>query len=208
MQLVLLFDHRFYRDAEGRIFSLKNYTYEFFAQRYLPAFDSVRVVARVARVADHRPDVRASEGPGVKVRSLGDWNGPGGFLAHAPRLAMGLGAETPKGAAIIMVAPGMLGSLAYHGFRRHRRPYGIEVVGDPHDGLAPRAMRHPLRPLLRRLSRRQLRRQCAGAAAAAYVTREALQRGYPCPRYSVGVSDVELRADAFTRTPRRCRSRS
>jgi glycosyltransferase involved in cell wall biosynthesis len=68
--------------------------------------------------------------------------------------------------------------------------------------MAPAAMHHPLRPLLRWSATRRLQRLCADAAAASYVTRETLQRRYPCPAYSVGVSDVELPALAFAATPR------
>jgi glycosyltransferase involved in cell wall biosynthesis len=63
-------------------------------------------------------------------------------------------------------------------------------------------MHHPLRAVLRASATRQLRRLCGNAAAASYVTRDALQRRYPCPAYSVGVSDVELPAPAFVDGPR------
>jgi glycosyltransferase involved in cell wall biosynthesis len=101
-----------------------------------------------------------------------------------------------------MIAPGMVGGLAYGGMRRRRRPYAVEVAGDPHDALAPGALCHPLRPVLRWLAARQLRRQCAGAVAASYVTRQALQRRYPCGAYSVGVSDVALHDRDFAPAPR------
>jgi glycosyltransferase involved in cell wall biosynthesis len=104
--------------------------------------------------------------------------------------------------ATLLVAPGMLASLASRRLVRRGRPYGVEVVGDPYDAMAPGTMRHPLRPLLRWSAARDLRRVCARAAAASYVTGEALQRRYPCGGPSVGVSDVELPADAFAAAPR------
>jgi glycosyltransferase involved in cell wall biosynthesis len=103
---------------------------------------------------------------------------------------------------VLLIAPGMLASLAHRRLRRARRPFGVEVVSDPYDAMAPSAMRHPLRPLLRWSATRQLQRLCASAAAASYVTRETLQRRYPCPAFSVGVSDVELPALAFAADPR------
>jgi glycosyltransferase involved in cell wall biosynthesis len=68
--------------------------------------------------------------------------------------------------------------------------------------MAPGSMHHPLRPVLRRSATRRLRRICADAAAVSYVTREALQRRYPCPAYAAGVSDVELPPSAFAPAPR------
>jgi glycosyltransferase involved in cell wall biosynthesis len=66
------------------------------------------------------------------------------------------------------------------------------VGADPYDVLAPGAIKNPLRPLFRQVLPRQLRQNCRQATATLYVTKEALQRRYPCPNYSVGVSDVEL----------------
>ena len=35
------------------------------------------------------------------------------------------------------------------GLRRTKRPYGVEVVGDPYDVFSPNAIKHPLRPFFR-----------------------------------------------------------
>ena len=80
MYLTLLFDHRFYRDRSGRIFSLQNYNYQTIKERYLGTFDRIRIVARVADDPRVEQWPAYSEGDGVEVISLGDWNGPAGFL--------------------------------------------------------------------------------------------------------------------------------
>jgi len=134
--------------------------------------------------------------------SLGDWQGTRGLLAAWRRIGRVLDAELASADAVLLIAPGMLATLAHRRLVRAKRPYGVEVVSDPYDAMAPSAMRHPLRPLLRWSATRQLQRLCATAAAASYVTRETLQRRYPCPAYSVGVSDVELPALAFAEDPR------
>jgi glycosyltransferase involved in cell wall biosynthesis len=88
-----------------------------------------------------------------------------------------------------------------------QRPYGVEVVGDPHDVFAPGAVRHPLRRFFRWWFARKLRQQCEGARAASYVTEHALQRRYPpSPRaLSTYFSDVELPGIAFMSAPREFR---
>ena len=78
----------------------------------------------------------------------------------------------------------------YQHYWEMNRPYGLEVVGDPHEAMGPGTVKHPLRPLFRAWATRSLRKQCSRAVAVAYVTRERLQRRYPCPAHSVGISDV------------------
>ncbi|MBW2135161.1 MAG: glycosyltransferase family 4 protein [Deltaproteobacteria bacterium] len=86
--------------------------------------------------------------------------------------------------------------------RNQNRPFAVEVIADPYDTFSPGAIKHCLRPLLRWWAPLQLRRLCREANGALYVTSQALQRRYPCPAYSVGVSDVELSDGAFVSTPR------
>lgn len=73
----------------------------------------------------------------------------------------------------------------YHKFKH---PYGVEIIADPCDVFAPGSIKHPLRPFFRWWFPRDLSRVCQEACAAAFVTKEALQRRYPCPNLSVGVS--------------------
>ena len=202
MKLLVVFDHRFFRAPDGAVFSGKSYGHSFFAKRYLRVFESVTILARVA---PSPPDVRPAEpteGPGVTVASLGDWQGPLGLVRAWPAVRGELRRRLRAAEAILLIAPGMLASMARGELVRRGRPYAVEVVGDPYDAMAPGSMRHPLRPVLRWSATRQLRRLCGSAAAASYVTRDALQRRYACGGYSVGVSDVELAAPALVADPR------
>jgi phosphatidylinositol alpha-1,6-mannosyltransferase len=89
-----------------------------------------------------------------------------------------------------------LGSMLALGVERpllkSRRPYGVEVVGDPWDTFAPGVVDIPMRPVIRRVLTRSQQRLCAAAAGAAYVTERSLQQRYPCARTQWAVSDVEL----------------
>lgn len=202
MKLLLVFDHRFERRADGAICSPKHYGRSFFAKRYLRAFDELTIVARVAAGTTAAADAEPTEGPGVRVVSLGDWHGPLGLARSWRAIRRGLRRELDAAEAVIVIAPGMLASLARTHLVHAGRPYGVEVVGDPWDALAPGSIRHPLRPLLRWSATRQLRAVCADAAATSYVTRAALQRRYPCAASEVGVSDVVLPAESFAARPR------
>ncbi len=201
MNLLLVFDHRFLRGAGGAVFSPKSYAHGFFAKRYLRVFDGVTILARVASAPEDLVGA-PTEGPGVSLASLGDWQGPLGLVRALPRIVIGMRRALRGADAVLLVAPGMLASIARRELARMRRPYGVEVVGDPYDAMAPGSMKHPLRPVLRWSATRQLRRLCADAAAVSYVTRDALQRRYPCPAFAAGVSDVELPPEAFAATAR------
>ena len=198
MNLTLLFDHRFYRDEQGVIFSLQNYNYSLFAERYLEVFDQVRVVARVA---SNPPRLRNNDfvvGAGLELISLGNWVGPFEFLRNRRTVLATIARALSEPTAVIMIAPGTVGVC---GLKRLAagRPYAVEVVGDPYDVFAPGAIRHPLRPVLRVWQPRQLRHQCAGACAAAYVTRHTLQRRYPpaADAFTTHYSSVALPPGAF-----------
>ncbi|MER3422059.1 MAG: hypothetical protein C4293_01310, partial [Nitrospiraceae bacterium] len=73
------------------------------------------------------------------------------------------------------------------------------IVSDPSDVFARGVIDHPLRPLLRLYFSHQLKRQCRDACAAAYVTKETLQRRYPPGPgvFHAFYSDVELDDEAF-----------
>ena len=198
MYLTLLFDHRFYRDRSGRIFSLQNYNYQTIKERYLGTFDRIRIVARVADDPRVEQWPAYSEGDGVEVISLGDWNGPAGFLHRRWAISKLLFPQLESDGAIIAITPGIVGYISREHLLRSGHPYAVEVVGDPYDTFSSGAVKHPLRPFIRWWFSRELRRQCSYACGALYVTREALQRRYPCPARAVGISDVILRDEAFT----------
>jgi glycosyltransferase involved in cell wall biosynthesis len=203
MELVILFDHRFYRTPGQTVYSPTSYCCSFFQKRYLSVFEKVNIVARVAdvpadRVLSHKP----TEGPGVTVVDLGEWTGARGFLksrraiSHATKRFMG------QGAAFVMIVPGGVPSIAFRHLVSRNYPFALEVVGDPWDAFSPGAIRHPLRPILRQWLSRNLRRQCELADGGLYVTKHALQRRYPCSGLTAGMSDVVLPPEAFASVPR------
>jgi glycosyltransferase involved in cell wall biosynthesis len=104
--------------------------------------------------------------------------------------------------AVIFRVPCQVAECLERSLRRSGHPYAVEVVGDPYEVFAPGSLHHPLRPLFRWYFPRQLRRHCAGACAAAYVTRHGLPSRYPCFSYSLSFSDIELSSDAFVSAPR------
>ncbi|MCR4412033.1 MAG: glycosyltransferase family 4 protein [Thermoguttaceae bacterium] len=208
MELMLLIDHCFQRDAHGVIFSPQNYNYPLLAGRYLAVFDQVRVLARVRPAQRPRAAGQFAEGQAVRIEPVGTWHGPVEFLRQWTAVSGAIDEHLRRESAVLLVAPGIVGGLAYRWLREQRRPYAVEVVGDPWECFAPGSVRHPLRPVFRRVFSMLLRRQCAHACAVAYVTEHALQRAYPPGphAYQTHYSSIELRRDGFVAVPRPVRT--
>src|SRR6202011_2832630 len=81
--------------------------------------------------------------------------------------------------AVYLSLPCVIGDIIWRSLPQDR-PFGIGVCGDPYDALSPGASTHPLRTVLRWWLSRRLRLVCQRACACTYVTRQALQRRYPC----------------------------
>jgi glycosyltransferase involved in cell wall biosynthesis len=197
MHCILAQDNRFVLN-QGRPASFNTF-YERFGQRYLDVFDSVTLMGRLFPIED--PTAKPVEGPGVKFFPMPEYIGPVQYLLKRGQIqARAREVYSPDSAVII--TPSTAGAALLKILSKNSHPYGLEVGADPYDVLAPGAIKSPLRPLLRQVLPRQLRKNCRGASAALYVTKEALQKRYPCPNYSVGVSDVELPSRYVLKAPR------
>jgi glycosyltransferase involved in cell wall biosynthesis len=177
-------------------------TYDWSWKRYLQVFDSVTILARLSHTED--PSAAPTDGPRVQFLPLPSYVGPGQYLRKVGELRRRIRVACDDRSAVIVRCPGAIGTLVCGELRRRGRPYGAEVVADPADVFAPRAVQHPLRPFFRRWFTGQLRRQCREACAVKYVTERALQRRYPpAPgAFSNHCSDVDLRTPAFVLAPR------
>lgn len=192
MNLTLLFDHRFYRDKDGTVFSLQNYNYQFFVDRYLQIFDGINILARVSSSLPRKREAEKTTGEGVSIFPIEDWNAQRFPWAWRGKVRRTLEQVLSNPTAVISISPGITGFVARRILIGKTLPYGVEVVGDPYDAFSPGAMKHLLRPVFRWWFYSQLKRQCASACAAAYVTQYALQKRYPCQAYSMGISDVKI----------------
>lgn len=205
MRVVISLEHHFDRTPDGVVWTQTQFPYRFW-QRYLEVFDQVRVVARVRDSLRAAPDWQRADGRRVAFAAIPEYLGPRQYLMRLPQIraaaCSAIGAED----AVILRVSSQIASLLYPSLRRAGRPYGVEVVSDPYDVFAPGSVRHPLRPFFRWLFPYRLRQHCAGAAAACYVTEQALQRRYPCPSFSVAASDVELPDEAIVAAPRPLRA--
>ena len=191
MRLSLITEHRFDRTPDGAVWTSTSNAYPFWA-RYLSVFDQVNVAARV-RDVDWAGEARIrADGTGVSFSAVPYYIGPYQFALRWRSIRRALREAIRPDDAVLMRVPSFLANCIEPTLRRERHPYGLEVVGDPYDGLAPGGIRHLLRPLLRLSLPRQLRLQCDRAAGVAYVTERALQQRYPTRSLTTGVSDANI----------------
>ncbi len=200
MNVVVSTEQRFRVTPDGAVWSPTAVFGPTFWARYLEVFSSVTVVAR-SRAVESRPlDWTRVDGPSVRLSSVPDYVGPLQLLGRLPSVLLSLRDASTLRSACVLRVPSTLGSFLATSLVRQRRPFALEVVGDPWDVFAPGATtRSPLRPVFRSWFSRGLRTQCAQAAATAYVTSRALQRRYPpgSGSSSFAVSTVDLPGPAY-----------
>jgi glycosyltransferase involved in cell wall biosynthesis len=190
-RVVVTVEQRFDRTPDGQVWSSGPFTATFWA-RYLVAFDEVLVVARVRPVATPPKACHVVSSDRITFLPLPAYSGAGEFFRNAGAIRRLIADAIRPADSVILRVPSPIAACALPLLRRQGHPYAVEVVGDAYDVLSRGSYRHPFRPFLQWLLTREQKKQCGGAAAAAYVTRAALQARYPCHEYSVGISDVQL----------------
>lgn len=201
MNVLVTASERFAITSDGSLWTTKgSLGYPLWAG-YLEVYDQVYLMARAKFHSTPPPGWVKASGPGIKPVPIPYFVGPSEYVKNYKSIKSAIAKAVAKAEALQLRIPCNIGTVVYNSLAP-RQPFGIEVVADPYDIFAPGSVRHPLRPFFRWSYPRQLRRECTAACAALYVTKEALQRRYPCPHYSVGVSDVELTEEMLVSAPR------
>lgn len=201
MKVVVSLEYRFERTPDGKVWTQTTFPYSFWT-RYLEVFDRVSVVARTREVPSVPSDWQRADGEGVSFAPIPFYLGPLQYLRKAWQVKQAARNAVGPDDAVILRLSSQIASSIQPMLCKIRHPYGVEIVADPYDVFAPGSIKHPLRPLFRWWFPLGLRRECQEACAAAYVTKDALQKRYPCPNLSVGVSDVEILEDSLVAAPR------
>lgn len=198
MHLSVVLEHRFTRTPDGAIWTQAAFGYPFWAS-YLEVFDSVRVTARVTNIDNAPVDYHRADGKGVSFFPIPFYLGPLQYVARYAQIKRVARSAALSSEAVILRVPSSIADHFVPVLIKTSHPYGVDVVGDPHDVFSPGAVRHPLRPWFRWWFTRRLRHQCASACAAAYVTEKSLQRKYRpgSNTFDASFSDVELVPEAY-----------
>lgn len=200
MKATVTIEQRYARTPDGCYWTADQNAYPLFT-RYLDVFDSVTVVARVQDMSSVPETYLRADGPNVTFHPLPYYHGFVQYLPQFARVNQAVREGIPGGGAVIMNVASLIAGIAAPTLQKMTYPYGVEVVSDPANTFAPGTMKHPLRPFLRYWFAKTMTDQCAKAAGASYVTKRYLQERYPCPAFSVGVSDVVIDDSALVAEP-------
>ncbi|MBA2662342.1 MAG: glycosyltransferase family 4 protein [Bradymonadaceae bacterium] len=198
MKVLVSASARFVLGSDNRLWTPNASLVHKFWARYLDVFDEVRLIVRAQPMRDVPEGWVEASGEGVSVVALPHFVGPAQFARNLVTVRRLVGRALLEREAVMLRLPCVVGSELWRQLSS-RRPYGVEIVGDPMDVFAPGAVSHPLSPILHWWWPRKLRAQCAQAVAATYVTQHALQRRYPPAEdaYSTFYSSIDLGADAL-----------
>ncbi|MBD6618272.1 glycosyltransferase family 4 protein [Komarekiella sp. 'clone 1'] len=201
MKVLVTASERFAITKDGHLWSAKATLDYYQWAGYLEVYDEVYLMGRAKLHPNPPLGWVKTTGPGVKAVPVPYFVGPWEYIKNYRGVKSVAEKAVAEAEAFQLRIPCTIGAAVYDCLTP-QRPFGIEVIADPYDSFAPGSVKHPLRPFFRWWFPRQLRRKCSDATAALYVTKEALQRRYPCRHYSVGVSDAELPQEMLVSTSR------
>lgn len=207
MRVSVVLTNRLCRTPDGAVWNQGPPDHGFFV-RYLAVFSEVNVVSRVRDVPRLEGAWRRVDGERVSVSAMPHFVGLLQYMRRYREVMRSLRRAVDARDALILRDYGRLGGPLAARFAKGKRPFGLEVIGDPYDVFAPGVIRHPMRPLIRRLACRRLRAVCRKASAVTYVTQAALQARYPASAsaFTTHFSSIQLPDEAFAARPRQRRA--
>jgi glycosyltransferase involved in cell wall biosynthesis len=190
MKLVFAHDHIFVTWS-GAVYSPGRLPYAAW-QRYLEHFTSVVVVARghAAKSAGEVEGLSRSDGPGVQFSLQTGRRGVARLFPTPRAVTRNLVEIVESADAVVARVPSRLGLRVANLATSAKRPVALEVVGSAlhslwHHGSLAAKLYAPILDVQTKLAARN-------ASAALYVTREYLQKRYPCPGLVASASNVVI----------------
>ena len=193
MKLYFITEGRFLK-AQGKYYAESSFTYNMW-ERYLSVFDEVVLIARVKECdLSNINDNLRSDGPNVSFLELPYYLGPIQFIKQRNNIVHIMNESFQSKCAYILRVPGILGDLASKVLYKKAIPYGVEVVGDPHEVFNGKGL---MQRFFQKTGVLGLKKTVKRASAALYVTKSALQARYPVEEgvFSTNASNVILMDD-------------
>ncbi|MGE5398212.1 MAG: glycosyltransferase family 4 protein [Chitinophagales bacterium] len=191
MRLLFAHDNVFLKAMDNTIYSKGYFRYEGWG-RYLEAFDDVTVVARVQDLpcSEGEDGLTVSSGPGVYFKPIPTFSNPRDLVLNYFQARRMLKKCLRNYDALIARLPSQIGLLAGNLAMEEGIPWAVEVMGCTQDSLRfhGRWLARLYAPVAAFLARRLVAR----AGYAHFVTRDFLQKRYPCPGKVLACTDVKL----------------
>jgi phosphatidylinositol alpha-1,6-mannosyltransferase len=202
MHLTYVIDYVFQQTPDGTIWTDTSYDLEFW-RPYVALYGRIKLLCRVQQVGEISGEWRQVTGSGVEVIGLPVYRGPWQYMVRSGEVKLKL-RETFAGAeAVILRMPSNLARCAAKELNRIGRPFAVEVVGDPHEALAPGNVNMAGRAIFRKVFTNAQKSICKQAVGVTYVA-QVLKHKYPARAAAPTLvcSDVRLEADWLRRNPR------
>lgn len=205
MDLVFITNARFTQNANGEVYGIHTSINKNTFNHYLKVFDKIYVVGRVEVVnnMDYSKAIRLDSDK-IEILPLPYFIGLKEYLQKRKLIKKKLKEYLNIEATFILRVPGSFGRISASLLYLMKKPFGVEVAGDPYDVYAAGTFKHPLRILLRYQGLFSLKATVKKASAALYVTEKALQNRYPVKSkvFNTNASNVILKDEAFIEYPK------
>ncbi len=199
MDLIITTEHRFTRIDTGEIYTQTQQPYSYWS-KYLESFENIKIIARVKDIKwlSEKEFVKAS-GDSVEYLAVPYYVGPFEFFRNYMKIVKMIKRIPMDGCVIIIKMNSLIGNIVAQRMIKEKRPFGVEVIGDPFAAFSRGSAKYKFRILLKYLFFYNMKRICRKAEALLYVTNHYLQETYPAKKsaFSISCSDVELGNDAF-----------
>lgn len=184
MKLVFAHDHKL-RLINGKYYTVGGLR-DSITDRYMEYFDSLTIFCRAIEKQPYDTQLFELKNPKIKVKPVSN-----GSLILSKRALNMMEEEIKTADALIVKLHSKIAEHAIRYARKYKIPYLIEVVGCPWDAYWNHSIKGKIvAPMMTLSTKREVRR----APYAVYVTKEFLEKRYPCDGKWIDCSDVELQS--------------
>ncbi|GIL15957.1 MAG: hypothetical protein BroJett039_11300 [Chloroflexota bacterium] len=197
MNLLIATDHAFLAHSSG-VYDTYCFDQAFYHD-YLQVFDTVQVISRMQPCAELPRGAFRSDGNGVSFLGVSNLRQAHWFLAAQFVAHSALRSAVEHADAVVVRVPSKLGTLAAKWARQARKPYMIEVIGDPNAALSSSGAGLHYK-LMGWLESRDLKLIARYANVGSYVSKIYLSDAYPlAPGKPIDyISSIRLDASEIT----------
>lgn len=184
MKLVFAHDHKL-RLIDGKYYTVGGLR-DSITNRYMEYFDSLTIFCRVIEKQPYDTQLFELQNPKVTVKPVSN----GSLMISRNALKM-MEEEIKNADGLIVKLHSKIAEHAIKYARKYNVPYLVEVVGCPWDAYWNHSLKGKLvAPIMTLSTKREVKR----APYAVYVTKEFLEKRYPCNGKWIDCSDVELQS--------------
>lgn len=206
--IVLIADNHFIFSSDGKAYVNGTYTQQYL-KRFTSCFDKVIVVCRGKKQTNENlQSMRLSGGDGIEFAVLPDFKGIKEYIIKKNALRKIINCVVCACDAVFVRMPCILTTLSVKIARKHKKPIIVDVGADPFT-IYRGSSKSLIRTFISYYLRSVCRKVCMIANGVSYVTKESLQKQYPCRAllegestnyFSASISNVDISNDFYFTT--------